>query len=78
MIARYLRVLLWLASASAAITFVVLATSGISSPLAPDPIEATALDHAARLVQLELPYVEPTSPLPPSVMPGSRPKALGA
>jgi hypothetical protein len=67
---RFLRTLLWLASAAAAVAFVVVVIRRFVDPIAPTPVETALLDFAQRLVEQRPLYVEPLVAAPPALMPG--------
>ena len=69
MVTRFLRILLWLASASTVVVFAVVAVRRIGSPLAYDPIESTLLDYARRIVEHRPLYAEPLLPVPIPILP---------
>jgi len=70
MFTRFLRILLWTASATAAVAFLIVAIRRmfIATPL--DPIEGAILDHALRISNGGPWYVEPVDPAAPVLMPG--------
>lgn len=70
MASRFLRALLWLASAAAAVAFAVVVVRRFDNPIAPTAVEGALLDYVQRLLQHRPLYAEPSIPSPPALMPG--------
>lgn len=70
MLTRFLRTLIWLASASAVVVFAFVVARRILNPLEYDPIEGTLLDFARRIAEHRPLYPEPMLRAPIPLMPG--------
>lgn len=70
MVTRFMRALVWLASAAAAVAFVVVVVRRFGSPVAPTPVESALLDCTQRFMEQRSLYVEPVSAAAPALMPG--------
>jgi hypothetical protein len=70
MVARTLRVVLWLACALIAAAFLFVAVRRLTGQIPLDSVEASVLEHATRIAGQQPLYVQAPSPGTPAVLPG--------
>ncbi len=70
MLTRFLRALLWIASAIALAAFLYVAFSRMFNGAPADAVETAILDHAQRIASGGPLYPEPADPATPALMPG--------
>ena len=70
MIASFLRVVSWLASALLVAGFALLCVRGVESPRAADVTERGLMDLTTQLVQHAPLYTQPATATPPALLPG--------